>query len=493
MTRSNKYLLLILITLLAALLRLNNFQYEYGFYGDQGQDLLAINDWIRTNQVPLRGILTSIGSFYNGPIYYYLIFPLVIFFDGDPIAPVILFLIAGILTTPLVFYMVEKYVDSWTAFISSVLIALSSHTIFISKGAYAPNLQVFIFILMFYFFLNFIKTDKALSLFLGYLVIGVGVQFHYTFFANLFSFSLLLLILKRKKIVSARMILCAIGGFLLTLLPFILGQFFYNFADFKGMASYIINGNDQSRIITFQSITDRLVFPFLIYFRVELVPWFLTYFLKPIFLLILILCFVIGFTKNRLASFTKVVLFIFFASLTLVVVGNLNFWWWYNDFYSLTSIFMLAIVCSYLIQYGKLKFLGLFIFSVLIFWEIVGLPFAYGILRSPQIAKEIASIIKADIAKNKDKESYGILALNPIAPSQGFEYRYLLEKDGYRTRNAVDLADADYVIVEGKESRGIKIDTKLKINKINTLNFNDKSLLIKYGEIYKVERNQETQ
>lgn len=445
---------LILSVLLSAFsLRFYKFYETFGFYGDQGQDLLAIHHWFATGEIPLQGILTSIGTFHMGPLYYYLIAPFVFLFNQDPIAPVYLFLICGVLTVWISYLFLKKFVDIETAIISSIIFSLSPHLIFLSKGAYLPNLQPIATLLMLFFLTGFIfkykerKEFNFREIFWCYFLIGAGLQFHYTFLANLITVTILLIIFSIKIFKNIKFYLYSIFGFLIPLVPFLIGQFKNNFSDFYGIWNYLILSGNQKRIILFQTIVDRLTFPFTIYFSIDSLPYYINFLAKPLFVLIILVAGFMAFTKNRFSLVTKILLSFLLISELISFFGKTQFWWWYYDYFSIVILLLISIIISFFYHLRKFKFIWLGIFSIFIWWEIFSIPKLYQIQRSVEMVKDVSQKIFQD-AKEKKIASISIFVESTVSLHQGFEYRSLLERDSLKTTSAEFPKEADYLIKE---------------------------------------------
>lgn len=352
------------------------------------------------------------------------------FFNGQPIASAYLFLVSGILLVVVSFLLINKFVDKDSAFIISLLIAISPHTIFLSKGAYSPNLSVFIFILLLFCFLQFIKTGKNLYTFLMYFLIGIGVQMHYTFLANSIIVFLLTLLFKYKLVLNYRFYLYAFLGFLIPLIPFIAGQFQLGFVDFTNISKYLFS--NKHLFVSWQTVINKLIYPFEIYFPREYLATYLQVFVSSIYFIILFFTIFIAFSKTNLSNFTKIILGFYFLGVLISILLGLSYWWWYQDFFSLTILIMVGVVVVYLFKYAKLKFLWLVVISIFIFWNLTWLDKIYLTPRTPDIPERMANIIINDIKTNGvSSKQYGIMVFDLVSNGSGFEQRYFLEKASY--------------------------------------------------------------
>lgn len=446
MTRSlgYKYLPLGFILLVSAVLRLRNFTQGYGFYIDQGQDLLAIRNWFISGKVPLQGIETSIGGFHMGPLYYYLIAPFVYLTSGDPIGPVLFFLIVGLTIVVLSYVWALRFANVYTAIIFSSAIATSPHLIFLSKGAYSPNLQPFILLFLLWFLFSYLRNHRTKDLIFTYLLIGIGVQFHYVFLANLLTVSLLILLTDRKSLSWQKVTLASLA-FISPLLAFLLGQLQNNLLDLKNIYHYTFK--TASSISTYRlGLLDTFGYPFSIYFSYEMIEWPWRIFLSSITLLVVFLNVLIAFRNN--SYLTKLILSFYLLSFIWAVVMNLKLDWWYFEYFSLLSLFLIANVISYIYQVNPKKYLW-FLLLLVVFWrQIFMLPDAYKVDRPVSIVKETSERIIQGTDRTKP---ISIFVLTNASSNLGYEYRYFLEQSGFTTSSAKTIEEADYTILEKRD------------------------------------------
>jgi hypothetical protein len=471
---------------MASILRLYKFTETYGFFGDQGQDLLAIHHWFTTGQIPVVGILTSLSTFHMGPMYYYSIAPFVFLFQGNPIGPVVLFLLGGIGLVALGFYLCLKFADLTTAMVFSILLTFSPHLIFLSKGAYSPNLQPLMSVALLYFFLNFLKSSKYKNIFFLFLIIGVGVQYHYLFLANLVIFNILFLIFKRKVFLNLRYYLLAGLGFLSPLVPFLIGQYDLNFQDINGIYLYLTQPEENIKsVITYKDITDKITYPFLIYFSSDKLNWYFEQLTTPLFIALTAAAALISIKYHLI--FVRAVMIYFVIGVILSIVAKVKFFWWYEGFFSVIAILVVSCSISFLIKTRYFRAIGLGVWVVFILWELSLLPNAYQIGRLPRLIYKADQLIKDDL-KGDIKKPVGLSLNTSISQRQGFDYRYILERDGLETYSATSLADTDYIIVEkDKMGEEVEIPDQLK-TMITSLGevYEHGGISVKSAEVFKV-------
>lgn len=89
-------LVLLAIVVLAALLRLPGIDARGTWDDDQGQQVLAAQQWLATGVAPLLGPPSSIGDVHHGVVTYWLFLPAVALSGGDPTGVVVLLTVLGL-------------------------------------------------------------------------------------------------------------------------------------------------------------------------------------------------------------------------------------------------------------------------------------------------------------------------------------------------------------------------------------------------------------
>lgn len=487
----NKIPVIIILLIIAFGLRFYNINNTFGFYGDQGRDLIDIFRWFKTGNIPLTGPSASVGDFHLGPLYYYLIAPFLIIFQYHPITGAYFSLFYGIVFILVSFLLIERLIDRYTAFIFCSLVTFSPMAIFLSKGSWNPNLVPLMTILLIFSVIQFIQSNRFLFIFLSGVLIGMGAQFHYTFLSNILSLAVVLLIFKTKAILQYKTWTFFLLGFIIPLLPFFVGQVQNSFLDITNLQIYLERIKNAKSIFLFQTLIDRLYFPFYVFFPTPSLPWFVRFLAVPIWLLVLLSVVLISFSKTRLSFFSKIILTFFLAGSLQSMVARTNF---YNHYYlnlGIMTILLVSIYISYLYQYARLKFIWFLPLSLFLVWQIYLIPNYLGTERNPQIVLEAARLIVNDVKSSEYDPSIGVFVMSPVTISQGFEYRYILEKEGLNTFSSSRPDSADYLIIEKTNNESINFknnDPKRKIFKIGGLSFDTKIGVIKYVEVYKIEK-----
>lgn len=479
-----------MILIIAIFLRSFQLDSGFGYFGDQGRDLLVLHQWFFMGQMPLIGPSASIGGFHLGPIYYYLLAPGYLIGQETALSAIIVDFLGNIFFIFFIFLFLRKIIDFSTAFIFLILASFSPHAIFLSRGSWNPNLIPFLSILFILTTYQFIKSAKWKFIFLSFLLVGVGVQLHYTFVINLIGLLFAIAILKKETFLNKNFYIFSMLGLIVPLAPFLIGQFITNFEDVKNLISYIVNLKTSNVFLTPNIILSYLIFPFTTFFPTDQLPFPLKLLTTPIYLLILLIVFLISLSKTNLSLISKIILIIFMTGFVLSIRMGLRFYDHY--FYGISGLvlLMVSLIISYLFKYAKLKILWAALFVVFLGWEISLMPGVYQISRTPQAVYKITNEIIKDYKANASSKPVGIYVISPVTLKEGYEYRYELEKNKITTFSAINFKDIDYLIFEKSDNLPVNLMNFKKNKKvilIKNLIFNDNSRLIKFAEIYRLE------
>lgn len=226
-------LILIPVLSLASWLRLNDIRGYMVFLGDQGRDALVVKRMIVDLDPTFIGPNASVGGFYLGPLYYYMMAPAMLLSNLDPVGPAIMVAVFSVLTTLLVYYYLKRYVCLAAALIGSSLYAVSALIVEYARFSWNPNVLPFFSMLLLLIWTKVLTRDtRRLGMhFFGIgLLLGSVVQLHYAALSMIiYSILVYLFYLVFQTIQGHRLRLVAImrevglvlGGFLLILLPFI--------------------------------------------------------------------------------------------------------------------------------------------------------------------------------------------------------------------------------------------------------------------------------
>lgn len=254
MGKINKYTLLIAgIIALAAWLRLYRISDYMTFLGDEGRDVLVVYN-ILHGQLTLLGPTMSVGGFFLGPIYYYLMTPFLWLFNYDPVGPAVMVALFGILTVGLLYKFASEFFDRKTAITAALLYAISPVVIAYSRSSWNPNVTPFFTLLLLYVLYKALVKNSKWLLFATGVIFGICMQLHYVetfviptivFFVLFFRFYIKQLKSKAQnalQVIKDGVFLFI--GYLIGWSPFLAFELRHDFANFRSITNFIFNSGE---------------------------------------------------------------------------------------------------------------------------------------------------------------------------------------------------------------------------------------------------------
>jgi 4-amino-4-deoxy-L-arabinose transferase-like glycosyltransferase len=223
----------VLILLLAIFLRAFKLNELTTFGGDQGQDFLVVKDMILYHKWTLLGIKTSVYSFFQGPVYLYMLFPFFLLFNLQSISGAIAAVFYSIVTLIFLYILCNKYFSKRVAIISSLLFTVSGELIIYGNTPlYQHFLPLFIVLAIYLFLVK--KKNIFVNLLLG-LSLGLGIELHLLNISLLIAVFFYLIFVEKSKFKN---ILSYIGGIILGLAPTIVFELRHNFLNTRFILNY---------------------------------------------------------------------------------------------------------------------------------------------------------------------------------------------------------------------------------------------------------------
>lgn len=170
---------LTLILLLATFLRFYKLRDSVIFLGDEGRDALAVKRILLDRDPTLLGPTASVGGFYLGPVYYYMIAPFFLLFGMDPVGGAVMVALMGVVTVALMFVLLYRWFGLFPAGIASAVYAASPGVIRFSRSSWNPNPMPFFTLLTLIAMHYLIKQKKPIIGLLAGLFFGIIIQLHY--------------------------------------------------------------------------------------------------------------------------------------------------------------------------------------------------------------------------------------------------------------------------------------------------------------------------
>jgi len=233
------------IVILAALLRTYRIEALTEFLGDQGRTMLIMRDFIELGVVPLAGP-TTLSGHHVGPMFYYLLAPGYVIFDGSPVGVSLWMAIFGVVAVWVLYETAKNMFGLFPARAVSLLWVVSPHLIASDRVIWEPNMvPLFVLLSVYLLYRAHTMWFRGVWVALGG-ALGVLVQLHYPnmFFVALLGLylvgSLLLRLRKFREVVAAGS--WWLAGFIAVLLPFLWYEYTVGFGDLRGIATVMASG-----------------------------------------------------------------------------------------------------------------------------------------------------------------------------------------------------------------------------------------------------------
>jgi len=262
--KNQKYLsifILIFILLLGAFFRLYRIREYMIFLGDEGRDALIVKRIIIDHKFTLLGPITSVGSMYMGPIYYYFMVPFLWLWHFDPAGPAVMVALFSIAAIFLLYKLGSDFFHPFTGLASAFLYAISPFTISYGRSSWNPNIVPLFSLLVIYSILRSLVKHHYNWLIIAGLSLGVLFQLHYATFIFIPVVVICFLFIRSR--IPLRNILYGFSAFVLSYAPFLLFELRHQFVNTKGVLRFIFepkNGSDTQTFFTFiNAISDITV------------------------------------------------------------------------------------------------------------------------------------------------------------------------------------------------------------------------------------------
>lgn len=226
-----------------AFLRLHSIYETATFLGDQGRDAIIMRNIATLSDLPALGPITSVGSIYLGPLYYYMMAPWLWLSGFNPIGPAVGIATLASLGLVLQYLAVKEMINKQVALLSAVFSTFSWVLIEYSRFSWNPNLlpQVTLFVL--YSLYKIVQTKKIGYFFLHGALLSLAIQLHYLA-VFLIPISIVILLYndfspKKKTLLLHLGNSAALAfSFILPLAPFLLFETIHSFPNFRSILHF---------------------------------------------------------------------------------------------------------------------------------------------------------------------------------------------------------------------------------------------------------------
>lgn len=442
-TRLEVFIVLFLI-ILAAFLRLYKIADYMTFLGDEGRDVLVVKRLIEgvasilsgnfvgaDGKLTLLGPTASVGGFYFGPVYYYMMVPFLWIFNFNPVGPAIMIALLGSLTVGMVYYFGKVFFNNKryffksihvVGFIAAFLYAISPIIIGYSRASWNPNPIPFFTLLACFVLLRAIEKEKKIWFILTGFLLGILMQLHFVtvlFVSVVFFFLLLEYGVHTKKKDLIRIVknyTYIIIGFIIGWLPYIGFELRHNFQNTRNFITFILNPESDTEktnfFITIFSTFFRLFARLMVNYpsiekKVIFTPEII---LLGLFIGLLAICstglFVYQFLqihkgndRDKKRKFSFIFLLIIFGIGLFGFYSKSIYDYYFGFMYFLPFVLVGNLLATLLTKNIILKVISICCFAMLVGINFVSNPFFYGANGQLSQTKEIASFIQQK-AKN---------------------------------------------------------------------------------------------
>lgn len=190
------------VFVVAAFLRLYKLGEFATFLGDQGRDAIVMRNIVTFHNLPALGPITSVGSIYLGPFYYYLMAPWLGLFALNPVGPAYGVAVISTVAIALQYFAVKDLTDKETALMSIIFSAFSAVLIEYARFSWNPNLLPPVAFFAVYATIKAVRTYHAIWFALVGALVSCALQLHYLAFFLLPYAGLVILyyFIKDKKV-----------------------------------------------------------------------------------------------------------------------------------------------------------------------------------------------------------------------------------------------------------------------------------------------------
>jgi len=436
----------ITVLVLAFILRVYRLSDLTTFGGDQGQDFLVVKDMVLYQKWTLLGIKTSGYSFFQGPVYLYMIYPFFLLFNLNPLAGAISAVFYSMISIIILYILGIKFFTKRVATISSLLYAVSGELIiFGNTPLYQHFLPLFIIISLYLFLIE--KKNILIYILLGFSV-GIGIELHLLNISLVLAIFIYLFIYEKKNLKN---LLNYIFGVILGISPTIAFELRHNLLNTKYLLNYQPQNSIHFKLI---DILNQWFEGFNVYYGGR-------YVFTGLFILFIYVLFV--FNKNNINysnKLKKLSLILITVSIILSIVFSA-----FGHHYLIPFWILLLIIIPISIENLFSKKIGNIIVAVLI---VSNLIFSLGRLNDNHgysmpdgwTLKKIVYTSKIIGQDSLNHPNFNVAALLD-ADSRAYPLRYATEVYGLKPESVVNYPSNNflYVVTRNSEEEMFEVTT----------------------------------
>jgi len=272
-------ILLVLILAVAAFFRFYRIREYMTYLGDEGRDVLVVKRMLVDHKFTLLGPITSVGSMYMGPVYYYLMAPFLWAWHFDPVGPAVMVVLFSLATIYLIYRLGARFFHPRVGLIASFLYAISRLPIIHGRSSWNPNVVPFFAVLIIYSLMKIIIEKKYRWFGILGLALGILIQLHYV---TMMFFPIIIACLFLIRFKAPIKYYClGLITFLAGYSPFLIFELRHQFVNTQAVLRFLVQqkGESSSTLLSvWQTITDvfvRLFWRLLVVENAELTKLFI--------------------------------------------------------------------------------------------------------------------------------------------------------------------------------------------------------------------------
>lgn len=412
-----KIFVLFFILLLAGFVRLYRIEDYAHFLGDEGRDALVVKRMIIDGDFTLLGPITSVGSMYLGPIYYYFMIPFLFLFNFNPVGPAVMISLFSLATIVLIYKIGIEFFDFRTALIASFLYAFSPLVIVHSRFSWNPNAVPFFSLLILYSLIKIVVKKQLNWVYIVGLSLGVIFQLHYLSLVFIPIVFVVLLIFRQFKLeILFKIFLSAV----LTFSPFIVFEMKHGFPNTQTLLRFVTRTGDSATfsLIKFHSIIVDLTtraFWRIVVIESNIVSKFL------ILAIIVSLFFIFKEKKKDKRALTILLIWFIVSMIFFGLYTGAIYDYYMVVFFAFPALITGIIFAWWFSKNKILKIFSLLFFSLLIFYQSKNLP----LLKEPNRLIDLTRQRARFIFEQVGDRPYNFALIT--ASNSDHAYRYFLD------------------------------------------------------------------
>lgn len=425
------------IFLLGAFLRLYRIQEYMTFLGDEGRDVLIVKRMILDGKFTLLGPITSVGSMYMGPIYYYFMIPFLWIWHFNPVGPSVMVSLFSIATIALLYIVSKEFFHAYVAYVSSFFYAISPLTITYGRSSWNPNIVPFFSLLLIYSLLKVTVKQQYRWFMLVGLCLGILIQLHYV------TLLLIPVIISSIILLRAKIPLKMYGGtivaFLFSYSPFLLFELRHQFVNTAAVWRFIWQQKSESTVPilysvwnTISDVAVRLFWRLIVIDNAEV---------TKLYILVLPLLMIMYIYRNRnkpqkVNALKIIVLWIIVGVFSFGIFRGIIYDYYFTSLFA--APFIVTGIAFYVLWKQSLlgRMFAIILFTLLSFYNIVHSPLRSSPNNLLKQTEEISRFVYEQVGGQP--YNFALIALR----NSDYAYRYFLELWG-RTPKVIETPAND--------------------------------------------------